>query len=487
MSALDVLGALVLADGRRWGESAEPLQLDDARSVLVPEQDGPRRHWLGRARGRSKTTDVGGLSLAAMLTEPADGGLPVGARAYAGAADRDQARLLLDAVRGFLLRTPELQGGVVDVQAYRIVVPQRDIVLEVLAADGPGAYGLLPDWLALDELCQWPDTANARTVYDALTSALPKVATSRALVMTTAGDPGHWSRKVWEHAGSSQLWRVSDAHGPAPWMSPAEVADEERRLMPSVFRRLFHNEWTAPEDRLTTLDAVRDCVRTGQPDRLDPVRGVRYALGLDLAVTRDNAVLAVAHLEDVPGADPRVVCDDLRVWTPVKGRPVDLAEVEAAVARLSGEYGGALVSFDPAKAELMTQRLHRAGVKVEQRQFTVGTNNSRAQMLFRLLQNRRLSLPDDDQLVDELANVRLLETSPGVFRLDHDRNRHDDRATALALAAQQLLERAAKPSRKLRTRHSRELVDRYPFLLPDLSTEDGRRLQALRDAQREHT
>lgn len=50
-------------------------------------------------------------------------------------------------------------------------------------------------------------------------------------------------------------------------------------------------------------------------------------------------------------------------------------------------------------------------------------------------------LPDDPELLEELSNVRLRETSPGVLRMDHDRDRHDDRAIALALAAHRLLER----------------------------------------------
>jgi hypothetical protein len=52
-----------------------------------------------------------------------------------------------------------------------------------------------------------------------------------------------------------------------------------------------------------------------------------------------------------------------------------------------------------------------------------------------------LRLPDDEALLDELANVRLRETSPGVMRMDHDAGRHDDRAIALALAAHRLVER----------------------------------------------
>jgi hypothetical protein len=65
-----------------------------------------------------------------------------------------------------------------------------------------------------------------------------------------------------------------------------------------------------------------------------------------------------------------------------------------------------------------------------------------ASTLHLLLRNRRLALPDDPELLEELANVRLRETSPGVLRMDHDPSRHDDRAIALALAAHRLLERA---------------------------------------------
>ena len=48
---------------------------------------------------------------------------------------------------------------------------------------------------------------------------------------------------------------------------------------------------------------------------------------------------------------------------------------------------------------------------------------------------------NDDELIDKLANVQLRETSPGVFRMDHDHSRHDDRAISLALAATWLVEK----------------------------------------------
>ncbi len=53
--------------------------------------------------------------------------------------------------------------------------------------------------------------------------------------------------------------------------------------------------------------------------------------------------------------------------------------------------------------------------------------------------DRRLWIPNDPELIDELASVRIRETStPGVYRLDHDAGRHDDRAVCMALGVSEM-------------------------------------------------
>ena len=85
---------------------------------------------------------------------------------------------------------------------------------------------------------------------------------------------------------------------------------------------------------------------------------------------------------------------------------------------------------------------------MEEFTFTAATVGRLATTLLQLIREHALALPDDPDLIDELRNVRLRETSPGVYRLDHDRNRHDDRAVALALAASYLVSTAtAQPIR----------------------------------------
>jgi len=66
--ALDVLSGLVLESGARWGEVAAPFQRSDAAAVLDPESPTPFSYQT-RSRGGSKTDDLGGVCIAAMLAQ----------------------------------------------------------------------------------------------------------------------------------------------------------------------------------------------------------------------------------------------------------------------------------------------------------------------------------------------------------------------------------------------------------------------------------
>jgi hypothetical protein len=89
-------------------------------------------------------------------------------------------------------------------------------VLQVLADDGPSAFGLRPDLLVVDELAQWPSTPSARQVWEAVVSAIPKVPHARLVVLTSAGDPAHWSYRVRERLRTSESWRLHEVPGPCP-------------------------------------------------------------------------------------------------------------------------------------------------------------------------------------------------------------------------------------------------------------------------------
>src|SRR5579884_3294717 len=281
---------LVLADGRRWGDAADITQETDAVAVLEPD-DGPRRHWIGRPRGYSKTEDVGGMLLAELVA----GVIPTSAPAYAAAADRGQAALLLDSIAGFAERSG--LSGRIDVQAFRAVHKGSGASVEVLAADAAGAYGLRPSRLVCDELCQWSDSRQARRFFEALWTALPKVPGSVGTIITTAGSPGHWSHQVYQRAlAEPALWRVAMTHDPAPWIDPGLIEAERRALTDSAFLRLWCNRWAQPDDALVSGDDLEAALRDDDSP-IPPSEGTSYVLTLDVGTVSDRSVLVVAHRE----------------------------------------------------------------------------------------------------------------------------------------------------------------------------------------------
>ncbi len=275
---------------------------------------------------------------------------------------------------------------------------------------------------------------------------MAKMPGSRMAVLTSAGDPAHWSRKVLDHALEDPLWRVHEIPGPVPWLEPARLEEQRRRLPESAFRRLFLNEWTAAEDRLVTPDDLAAATVLEGP--LSPESGRRYLIGLDLGITGDATVAAVCHGEkersgDGDGKDfqtgTRIVLDRMSVWQGTSSSPVDLSEVEEWIDITARAYNRAKIVFDPYQAIALTQRLKSRGLYVQQFTFSSASVARLAHTLYEQLRSRRISLPDDSDLLDELANVRLVERTPGVYRIDHDPDKHDDRAIALALAAHGIL------------------------------------------------
>jgi len=444
-SALDILAGLVLEDGRRWGDAALPWQWEDAQAVLDTKA-AQTSHFLTRPRGGAKTSDLAGIVISVLLDQ-----VPPGARCYAVAADKDQGRLLLDSLNGYAVRTPGLAGAL-DVQSFRATARRTGAALEVLAADGASAYGLRPHFVVIDEVAQWPSTPNAKQVWEAVISSVPKVPGCRLVVLTSAGDPVHWSAGVLEHARSQPRWRVHEVPGPVPWISEEALAEQKAILSESQYARLHLNRWTAAEDRLVDPEDLAACITLDGAQ--DPKQGFRYVISLDIGLTNDRTVVCVAHAEPLrrddgvarDGITPRqvpisarIVLDRLMVWKGTKQSPTQLQTVEEAIAEAARQYQAHELVYDPYQAAGMTQRLERRGVRTVPFTFSAGSVGKLGLTLHTLLRNRMASLPDDADLRDELLHVRLKESSPGAYRIDHDSDRHDDMAVAFALAAQHLL------------------------------------------------
>lgn len=450
--AFSVLAGLRREDGRPWGAAADNVQIANARAIL--DATGPRRHWTGAPRGYGKTETTAGLALAELIV----GRIPMSQPAYVAAADRGQAGLVLDSIQGFVDRST--LGSLVEVQSARALHRGTGASIEILAADASGAYGLRPSRLICDELCQWPDTRAARKFYEALSTALPKVATSVGVILTTAGTPTHWSYKVYKQALAEQdLWRVSMIHTAPPWIDPRLVEAEKRALTESAYQRLWCNRWTEAEDALVSAEDLEAAAVLDGP--IPPRPDTSYLVTLDVGLVNDRTVLVVAHHE--PTAGGRVVCDQLMRWQGSHRHPVDLDEVSDAIADAHRRYPGRII-IDPAKAEHLLQRLQKRELPISQFNFTTTSVGLLAGALLRALRMRTLLLPRDSVLIEELAGVRIVENSAGVPRLDHDHKGHDDHAVALALAVHHLTDGKVAPPSIVWAPDTRRALDGTPLM-----------------------
>ena len=432
MKPRDVLATLRLEDGRRWIDAAYDFQREDALAVLEDERP---YHYSTRSRGCSKTDDNGRTALSVLTTGER-------IRAYWLAADADQGKLALDAIAGSVTRTPALAGRV-EIQTRRVVVPETDSELVILPADAPGAWGLLPHWVFVDEFANWGDTPSARRLWEAASSAIAKRPDARMSVLSTPSTPDHFAFKVLEHARSSPLWRTSERLGPAPWMDADKLEEQRQRLPDSVFRQLFMGEWAQSEGAFLDPGAIDDAFTRDGPT--GPWREQHtYSAGLDLGSVNDASVLAVCHRDG-----SAVVLDGLRVWQGSKKKPVDFSEIEAVVAEGHREYGFRL-SFDRWMALDLAQRLSSRGVQCVEYTFSRANKQKLAQTLLSLLNGRNLKLYEPGGLKDELMSLKLVQNADGSWGFDHGPHGHDDRAVAIAMAAVAALERptfAAQPVR----------------------------------------
>lgn len=220
-------------------------------------------------------------------------------------------------------------------------------------------------------------------------------------------------------------------------MDDDRLEEQRRRLPEASYRRLFLNEWTEAEDRLTTIDDLQACVTLDGPQAPQP--GTRYVIGLDLGLKADLTAAVVCHLDD-----DTVVLDRINTWTGTPEYPVQIGDVETWLTQACTTYHPTTVVLDPWQAIGLAQRLTRKRIRVEEYTFSAASVGRLATSIHLLLRQHRFALPENAQLLDELANVRLRETSPGVYRMDHDPDKHDDQAIALALAANHLITRRKK-------------------------------------------
>lgn len=460
---VDVSGSV-----RPLGEVEDPFQTADFASVepglkicagrAPADPDTKMRAYFERPRGHSKSTDLAVMVCWALAfaTRPI--------RGYAYAADRDQAKLLRNAVEVICRLNPWL-SEIIDVQAFLITNiaqghPGNGASLEVSASDVASSFGILPDILLVDELTHM--SASADALFHSIISSAAKRESCLLMVISNAGFADSWQWGVREAARQDEAWIFSRLDGPvASWMTQ-KTLDEQRRMLPGkAFDRLWLNLWSsAGGDALTPEDIAAAFSPEHRP-LLGGEAGKVFVTGVDLGLTRDGSAV-VTLCVDSDGSASKIDLVDHKLWTPIKGKKIDYIEVEKYILDLDRRFGIEAVGIDAWNAEHLAQTLEadsehrRRNARritamepwVRSIPATAATLRQQAGLVIESFADRRLRLFECEPLRRDFTKLRVEERPSGIrITSPRDGDGHGDSYSAFALALVLAHEFAGKDNR----------------------------------------
>jgi len=403
---------VILENGKPLGDQWDDWQRDDLIGVT-----GHQNSLLLRPRGHDKTGTAGSVILHALVC----GGQ--GLRAYSVASDQQQANLLLDDVIAKARRNPLLARAIRTTKTS-VTVVASDNRYETLASDAPSAFGLRPDMLVADELAEWPSRADGLWV--ALWSATGKRPHTKTLVISSPG--GQLLSSIREMARTEENWFTSERQQCASWISPTWLAQQRKSLPLHVYRRLHEGIWVESEGMFLSREEVDRIFQSYEG------QVIAYAIGCELGVTRDRAVLSVCGLT----AEGVIVVERLYVYTPTRAARVDLTEVEETCTDLAKRLNATVVA-DPWQAVGMIQRMQTQDINVIEYPFTSDNRKKLFARLLDMIRTDRLRAERHELLEKELLGLQVEQQGAG-WRVDHKPHQHDDCVIAIGLALMALCE-----------------------------------------------
>ncbi|NLE38085.1 MAG: hypothetical protein GX621_08690, partial [Pirellulaceae bacterium] len=444
---------IVDCDGqpKRLGDVQDDWQLDDFGEIdgglekAVGRSNDPdvkTRVWLERSRGASKTTDLAVLVVWALTFAVR----PI--KAHAFAADRDQARLLRDAIET-LVRLNGWIGEILNVETHRVTNvaaghPGEGSRLEIYSSDLGSSYGLLSDLIVVDEVTHW---GGDDSLWNSIVTTAGKRSNCLLVSICNAGFCDSWQHSVRERVRTDEAWHFSRLETRPSWITEARLAELKRMLPGVAYARLVDNVWSSGGGDALLVEDIEACFDESLQPMTGAERGFQFVAGIDLGVSRDCSSIVVLGIPD--GGHGRIRLAHHRLWRPTLGRKVDLTEVESHVLDLDRRFDLAQIGFDPWQMESMAQRLEslskrrsrserrRMWAKTWMREIPPTGANLREQATLTVegFADRRFLFYDCPPLRRDLLKLRCIEKSYGV-RLDSPRDEfgHGDSFSAFALA-----------------------------------------------------
>ncbi len=189
------------------------------------------------------------------------------------------------------------------------------------------------------------------------------------------------------------------------------------------------NSWIDPE--ILAMSVMED--RKELPRMPD----TWYLAAVNPGFVRSDFALAIAHFSP----NGQLVIDRLERWRGTKKTPVDFESTCKQVVAILRDYDINSLWGDQYCAPIITQELEKHGIRYEQFTFDWNSRPRIFGNLKHLLNQRKIELPDDVELLRQLRSLDEKKTNPGQVNVRPSGKARDDLAVAMALATYQLVQR----------------------------------------------
>jgi phage terminase large subunit-like protein len=429
------------------------LELEPFQRRIAKAADGPERECVVLLpRGQGKTTLLAAIALHHLITVE-------GAAVYCAASSREQARILFEAASAFarVLDHP----NIVDRHLELRYCPDPSVPrvfsrhLRVLAADAPRLHGLTPSLAIVDEL----HAHASDEVYLALGTAMLKRPGAKLIVISTAGQGvdsplGRLRARALAQPKVSRRGAVTDARGkdlrflewgvpedgdvddpkavkkanPASWITAAGLAAQREAVPDLAYRRFHANQWTEREGHWLPPGAWQAC--EGKPAFIP---GEDVWIGVDVGGERSASAVVWVN-------------EQLQVGCAIYHGDQGVLDCADHVRELAATYSVRELVFDPWRFGQSAQELERERIPAMAFPQTDVRMIPASDRLYRAIVEKRLTLPDDDELRQHAAAAIAKHSRRG-WRIDKaDRADNIDAIIALCMA----LERAEQKPEEVR-------------------------------------
>ena len=343
------------------------------------------------------------------------------------ASDRKQARAIFRYIAALLIEVPMLA---------KLIERQTDdrfdlcdgVTIEVHTASYRSTRGYTIVAALCDELAYWRTDDAAEPDYEILTAIKPGMATIPGAMLLCASSPyarrGALYDAYRKHFGKENdpilVWQAS-TRTMNPTV-PQSFIDEEIERDPASAAAEYGAEFRRDIESLITSEAVRACVSPGIYERA-PQHGVAYHAFCDPSGgSSDSMTLAIGHKNF---ATQRTVIDALREVRP----QFSPEETVGEFALLLKKYRVTKIVGDHYGAQWTLERFAKLGIRYEP------STKSKSELyleLVALINSKRIDLPDNAKLINQLCTLERRTARTGRDSIDHRHGAHDDVANAVA-------------------------------------------------------